>query len=79
MPPDAQQHGLAAAVAGLFGLFPGLDVLHLLEGPLQVLRELPVELVQRGAPVALPLLDLVQLFFHPGRVADVEDVLEALD
>ena len=33
----------------------------------------------RLAPVELAVLDLVEFLFHPRRVADVEDVVEARD
>src|SRR5262249_9946388 len=57
---------------------PRLQRDHPLLGALPVLHELAVELRERLPPVELPLLDLVELLFHAGRVARLEEVVEAL-
>ena len=76
-PLDHQRR--AAAFAHLVGgLLHPLDVFHVLLGVAEVLLELLVEIAERVGPLFLAFFDLVQLFFQPGRVLEIENVLEVL-
>ena len=82
-----------AEPAGLDHQVPSADVAHLLGhlvghlderalqrllGALQLGHEIAVKAAQHAAPVDLALLDLVQLLFHRGGKAQIDDVREAL-
>ena len=72
----------AADVAHLVGHLVGhLDerALEGLLGALQLCGKVAVEPAQHAAPVDLALLDLVELLFHRGGKAQIDDVREALE
>src|SRR5882762_2021065 len=74
---------LQQLAAALRALLPGrlADLLagHLPLGPGEVTLERLVELPHRVDPLALALLDLVEVVFHLGGELDVHDVLEVRD
>src|SRR3990170_2420412 len=75
LPPEPDHHLPAARRAGdprgdeLF-----LELGHRALRALELLRERPVEIVERPGHLAPPLLDLVELLLHPGGEGDIHHV-----
>src|SRR6202140_1206508 len=61
------------------GLLHTLDVFHMLLGVSEILGKLLVKLGERVVPCLLAFFNLVELFFQPRGVLEIENIFEILD
>ena len=79
--PSPFDHQRSATLFALLvsGLFHPLDVLHMLFGIFEVLLEFLIEVGHGVLPLLFAFFYLIEFFFEPRSVLQIEDVAEILD